>query len=130
MSIAVLSKPSHSYFPNGRLSCSAQNKKGCPYGQVLLIFRSPDRHLFGQSLTVCQGCFGCKCRREELGDAMQTTFSYLARRSSCIAQNAVRRDRGDPVFPHHVQLLSRHQTNMSCHQLLMPNTIRTKMDHE
>lgn len=33
-------------------------------------------------------------------------------------------------FQPHVQLDSRHQTNMSRHQLLMPNSIRTKMDHE
>ena len=34
------------------------------------------------------------------------------------------------IFPHHDQLDSRHQTNLSCHQLLMRNSIRTEMDHE
>jgi hypothetical protein len=62
-----------------------KHKKRCPYGQVLLIFHLPDRHLFGQSLTVCQGRFGGKCRGEELGGAAQTTLSYLTRRSPCIA---------------------------------------------
>jgi hypothetical protein len=47
-------------------------------------------HRLATGSTVRQGCLGCKCRREELGDAMQTTLSYLARRSSCIAPNAVR----------------------------------------